>query len=99
MKKLLERCREKGLRLNKDKFKLHRETVSFMGHQLTPQGLKADPAKIEALQAMPRPQDRKGMMRLIGFSTYLAKFVPEFSEITAPLRELLNEKNEFQWNE
>ena len=99
MTNLLNRCRERGIRLNKEKFKLHRETVSFMGHLLTPQGLKPDPAKIEAIQAMPHPVDKKGVQRLIGMATYLAKFVPEFSEKTAPLRTLLDEKIEYHWND
>ena len=38
-------------------------------------------------------------MRLLGMATYLAKFVPHFSEITAPLRELLLRDIEFRWDD
>jgi len=37
---LFERCRERGIRLNKDKFKLHQSTIAYMGHQLTAMDLK-----------------------------------------------------------
>jgi len=96
---LLQRCREKGIRLNKDKFKLHRETVSYMGHLLTKDGLRADPAKIEGIQLMPPPTDKKGVQRLLGMATYLAKFVPNLSEVTAPIRKLLDNNIEFRWND
>ena len=46
---------------------------------------------------MPNPVDRQGVMRLIGFATYLAKFFPNFSELTAPIRSLMQKENEFVW--
>jgi hypothetical protein len=45
---LFDRRRESGMHLNRDKFKLHRNAVSYMGHELTPNGLRTDAAKIEA---------------------------------------------------
>ena len=63
---------------NKYKFKLHRSTVAYMRHQLTPTGLKADSAKIEAIETMPPPENKQGVQRLLGMTTFLAKFVPNF---------------------
>jgi len=96
---LLDRCRERNIKLNKDKFKLHTSTVAYMGHLLTAEGLKPDPKKIEAIQLMPPPEDKQGVQRLIGMATYLSKFVPSFSEVTAPIRTLLENANEFQWTD
>ena len=36
-------------------------------------------------------------MRLRGMATYLAKFLPNFSEVTGKLRELLSQDVEFCW--
>ena len=95
---LLDRCRERGIRLNKEKFKLRRNSVSYMGHQLTPSGLKVDPEKVEAIQKMPPPQDKPAVQRSLGMAAFLAKYVPNFSEVTAPIRTLLDKNNEFQWD-
>ena len=95
---LLERCREKGIRLNQQKFKLRRISIEFMGHRLTENGLKADSEKLAAIDNMPPPVDVKGIQRLLGMATYLAKFVPNFSEVTAPLRSLLDKDAEFYWD-
>ena len=59
------KCRTWNLKLNKDKVKRAQTTVPFMGHLLTPQGLKADPTKIEALTAMPEP-DVLALKRFLG---------------------------------
>ena len=47
-----KRCQEKNIKLNKDKFKFKCKEVSFIGHTLTQNGLKIDPAKVEAITKM-----------------------------------------------
>ena len=50
-----------------------------MCHLLTSTGLKPDPAKVEAITNMPKPQDIEGAQRLNGFINYLTKFLPKLS--------------------
>ena len=97
LRALLNRCREKGIKLNKQKLKLNRSSIVFCGHQLNQDGVRPDPQNIQAIANMPNPVDRQGVMRLIGFATYLAKFCPNFSELTAPIRSLMHKENEFVW--
>ena len=52
------RCREWNLKLNKQKVKCAQTNVPFMGHLLTPEGVKPDPGKIEAIVAMPEQLER-----------------------------------------
>ena len=94
---LLDRCREKGIKLNKKKLQLNRPSTIFCGHELTKLGVRADQRKVLAIQNIPPPSDRQGVLRLLGMSTYLAKFCPHFSECTAPIRELLKAGNAFCW--
>ena len=95
---LLNRCREKGICLNPNKFKLHLKSVRYMGHLLTENGLKPDPQKIEAIDRMPPPTDVQGVQRINGVVNYLARFVPNLSERLEPLRALTRADNEFIWN-
>lgn len=95
---LLNRCRERGIKLKYDKLKLNRASVVFCGHELTKQGLRPDDRKLEAISKMPPPTDRKGVQRLLGVTTYLSRYCPNFSNVTAPIRELLHRENEFHWD-
>ena len=52
---LLERCREVNLKLNLKKLKLRLPEVPYIGHLLTPSGVKSDPEKVCAVQEMPKP--------------------------------------------
>ena len=50
---LMQRCKEKNIKLNKEKVKLRSKEVPFMGHVIISEGLKADPEKIRAIQEKP----------------------------------------------
>lgn len=95
--RLMERCREKQLKLNKDKMKFRQSQVKFIGHTITAEGLKADPEKVKAVLDMPNPTDVAGVRRFIGFVTYLAKFLPKLSDICEPLRKLTQKDIEWHW--
>ena len=68
LKKLLQRARDNNLRLNKKKLRLRLQEVVYMGHLLTSKGLRPDPMKVQAVQALPKPEDKKAVERLS--STY-----------------------------
>ena len=73
---LMQRCRERNVKLNKEKVKFKGSEVPFIGHVLTDAGLKPDPGKIKAILEMPQPTDVAGVRRLVGFVNYLSKFLP-----------------------
>uniref|UniRef100_A0AAQ5XUM9 Gypsy retrotransposon integrase-like protein 1 n=1 Tax=Amphiprion ocellaris TaxID=80972 RepID=A0AAQ5XUM9_AMPOC len=47
---------------------------------------------------MERPSNKDEVRHFLGMVTYLAKFVPQLSTISAPLRSLLEQKNEWIWS-
>ena len=96
MVRLLERCQKKGIILNKEKFKLKLTEVPYIRHLLTKNGLKPDPSKVEAILKMNKPEDVKGVQRLVGLVNYLAKFLPNLTHICQPLRQLTC--NGVAWN-
>ena len=87
LRSLMQRCCEQNVKLNKAKVKLRCEEVPFLGHLITKDGLKADPAKIRAVLEMPTPTDVASVCRFIGFTNYLSKFLPRLS-VCEPLRKL-----------
>ena len=88
---VMERARAKNVKFSRDKLQYKIEQVKYMGHLIGENGQQPDPAKVEAINAMPTAKDRKGVQRLLGMIKYLAPYIPGESDITAPLRELLKE--------
>lgn len=97
LRQLLDRIRSINLKLNKEKCKFRTTEVTYVGHVLTADGLKPDQEKVRAVQNMPEPEDKAGLMRFLGMLQYLAKFVPNLSEESAPLRTLLDSKVAWHW--
>ena len=85
--------------MNKDKLKFKLHELSYVGHVISAEGLKPDPAKVEAILDMPSPSDKQGVRRFMGMVNYLQKFAPGLSELTKPIRDLLKEDVEFVWEE
>ena len=78
-------ARMKGVRFSKEKMKLRQDSVRYMGHLLTADGLKVDSEKVKAVLNMPKPTDVKEILRLVGFVNYQAKFLPQPSTVCEPL--------------
>ena len=95
---LLQRCCEKRLKLNKEKIKLHCKEVPYMDNTLTPDGLKPDKSKIDAILLMQPPSDIKGVRRLLGMINYLTRFLPDMSATLEPIRRLTQKDVEFEWS-
>ena len=47
---------------------------------------------------MPQPKDIAAVQRLLSFSQYLSKFLPNLSDITKPLRECTQKDSEWIWD-
>ena len=99
LEQVLKKCQEENLKLNKDKCKTKMTELKYLGHTLTREGLRPDESKIQAIIEMPTPKSKKELERFLGCVNYEAKFIPNLAEVTAPLRELLKEKNAWSWDE
>ena len=96
---LLDRARERNLKLNSEKIQLRLQEVPFIGHLLTPQGLIPDPAKVEAIVNMPVPTDVKSLRKALGMINYLSKFLPNLSSCSDILRQLSRKNVEWHWDD
>ena len=76
LRQVLERARQKNLKLNKEKSQIALDEISYIGHVLSKEGLKPDPQKVRAITEMNRPQNREELQRFLGMVTYVAKFIP-----------------------
>ena len=89
VRKVMQRARERNVKFSKTKVQFKVPNVTYMGHIFAADGLKPDPAKVEAIVMMPKPENKSDLQRLLGMVRYLAQYIPNESAITAPLRSLL----------
>ena len=93
---VMSRIKQSGLQLNRAKCKFCVTQIAFLGHVLSGDGVYADPRKISAIIDMPAPQNKTELQRFLGMCNYLGKFMPNLSDTTVPLRNLL--ENDTPWH-
>ena len=94
---LCETARLNNLSLNSKKMQLKSTDYKFFGHRLTPDGIKVDPKKIEAIIQMDPPQNVASLQSSNGMVNYLKKFSPVLSELSEPLRRLCKSGVKWAW--
>lgn len=94
---VLKRIEAAGLTLNKQKCEFGVNKIKFLGHMLSAKGVEIDPEKADTINKLRAPENKTELQRILGMVTYLAKFIPNLSEITHPLRKLLEKESEWVW--
>ena len=92
-----QRFLEIGLTLNDEKCLFDQNKLTFFDLVFSSDGISADPAKVSAIKNAPAPRCAKDIRSFLGMATYCAKFIPNFSNLTEPLRKLTVKNAHFRW--
>ena len=86
--KVLERLQKAGLYLDIKKCEFFATEVKYLGLIITTEGVKMDPAKIDAIVNWPTPRNLKDVQAFLGFANFYRKFIFGYSGIAGPLTRL-----------
>ena len=93
---VFSRLEDNGVTLNFDKCEFAKSSITYLGHVVSVDGIRADPSKVRNIKQMQQPKDVGDTIRFHGMANQLGKFIPNQSTVTQPLRDLL-QKN--QWTD
>ena len=99
LKEVITRLQEAGLKLKPTKCHFILEEVEYLGHVITPDGLKPAHKLTAAVVKFPVPRSVKEVRQFLGLSSYYRRFIPRFAQIAKPLHELTQKGIQFCWNE
>ncbi|WMV37593.1 hypothetical protein MTR67_030978 [Solanum verrucosum] len=71
------------------------QSVAFLGHIVSSEGIRVDSQKIEAVKQWPRPTSATDIRTFLGLAGYYRRFVEGFSSIASPLTKLTQKKVKF----
>lgn len=89
LEKVFKQLSHHGLKLKPSKCELFKQSISYLGHIVSDQGISTDPEKISAVKDWPAPTNVKELRQFLGFIGYYRRFVKDFAKIIAPLNSLL----------
>ena len=99
LKLTIKRLLSVGLKLRPLKCRFIRQEVEFLGHVLTPQGLKTSWHHVQAVRDFKVPSSVREVRQFLGLASYYRRFVPAFAEIAKPLHALTKKGAVFEWTE
>ena len=94
---VLQKLQDAGVTLNMDKCEFMKSTISFVGHEIGAEGIRADPRKVCAIKEMATPTGVSELCCFLGMVNQLGKFCGKLAEYTQPLRALLSKQNKWHW--
>jgi hypothetical protein len=93
-------------RLDKANFKIQpgecvfgTDTVEYLGHIVTRDGIRPDPRKVQAIEQYPTPQTVRDVRAFIGLAGYYRRHVRNFAEIAKPRTQLTKKEVPFNWTD
>ena len=99
IKRFFQIMREAKLTINLMKSEFGKATVKYLGHIVGQGQVSPLDAKIQTIVKYPIPTSRKELARFLGMAGYYRNFCLNFSEIAAPLTNLLSKKVKFVWTD
>lgn len=95
---VMQRAVSNGVKFNKNKCVFGATEITFLGHTFNARGMKPDTSRVKAIVNLPKPSEKKELERFLGVTNYLSRFIPRYSELSAPLRKLLGKNVQFEWH-
>ncbi len=89
---IFDLLKDADLKLDLSKCKFMCESVQYLGHVISAQGITPDPEKIEALKSYKRPTSVVEIQSFLGLASYYRRFIKNFADIAHPLIELTKKK-------
>ena len=77
VKKVLLRLKDAGLRLKPSKCMIATEEIEYLGHTLTPAGVKPNSKKVEAAKNFPILKNVKEVKSFLGLANFYRRHIPD----------------------
>ena len=98
IKEVAKRLRLANLTISLSKSIFCRKSVRYLGYVVSEHGISIDMEKIRPILDYQVPKTVKDIRRLLGLANFYQKFIKNFSDITAPISDLLKkDKKKFLW--
>ena len=69
----------------------------ILGHIISREGIKINPKRVEAIDTINIPRNRKENQSFLGKIIFLRRFISNFTEIVKLITYMLKKDSEFKW--
>ncbi|MCO5548361.1 hypothetical protein L7F22_001818 [Adiantum nelumboides] len=99
LKVIFQALRYNKLYVNQKKSECFLQEIQYLGHIISKNGIRMDPAKLEVIKDWPNPRSLHEVRSFIGICAYYRCFIEKFSLIAGPLHDLTKKNVKYVWIE
>ncbi|KAK1668048.1 hypothetical protein QYE76_056207 [Lolium multiflorum] len=99
LKIVLQILREHQLYAKFSKCQFWLDSVEFLGHVITKEGIAVNPSKVQSVLEWKSPKNAKEIRGFLGMAGYYRRFIEGFSKIAGPMTKLLKKNTPFVWTD
>ena len=99
LEQVLARLTSAGITLKRSKCIFATTSLEYLGHIIDSNGLHPSPTKVQAIQEAPAPTNLTELRAFLGLANYYHKFLPNLSDVLAPLHSLLCKGTKWTWTD
>jgi hypothetical protein len=96
---VLQRLRDHKLYAKFSKCAFWLDSVKFLGHTISKEGISVDPSKVREVMYWKPPKSVHQICSFLGLAGYYRRFISDFSKIAKLMTELLKKGVKFVWSE
>ncbi|XP_045466596.1 uncharacterized protein K02A2.6-like [Harmonia axyridis] len=98
LEQVLSRLEKFGFMLNKQKCEFFKDSITYLGHHISVDGLTKDFDKVSGILKCSQPKNVTEVKAFCGMVNYYHKFIPNISVILKPMYELRKKNTQFKWS-
>ncbi len=98
VRQILQKLRDAGLQVDILKCEFHVQETKFLGLLVSIDGLRMDPAKVQAVTNWAVPTTLKEAQAFVEFCNFYRRFIKSFSKIVRPIIQLTKKEVAFEWS-
>ena len=91
--------KDHGMTLNLTKCQIGLTAVEYLGYKISEAGMEITDKYKASILNMEKPANKHELQKLMGCLVRVCPFLPKFTEMTRPLRELLYDEEKQEWDQ
>lgn len=92
LKQVLKVLQDNNVLLNKQKCIYNAKSIEFLGHILSPNGIRPLNKYVDAIKSFREPKTVSEVQSFLGLVNYIGKWIPDLATLTDPIRKILKHK-------
>ena len=93
LRAIFEQFHEHGLKLKPTKCDFFKNEITYLGHQVSVEGMKPGIGNLKGIAKMAPPTMATGIRRFLGATGFYRRFIKGYAKIAQPLNDLISDEN------